>query len=95
MKNFLLPKMWFEPIFFTGSLAVFEIAAKALNFGACCLAAVGGEMRSNYFQDTAPEYAPEYTGSDLIIDFMRRTENDQRLTNHSSGRLTATADLYR
>ncbi len=54
MKNFSFTKMWFEPIFFIGSLAVFKIAAKPLNFGACCLAAVGGEKCSNYFQYSAP-----------------------------------------
>jgi len=47
--------MWFEPIFLSGSLAVFKFAAKPLKFlGGLAVAAAGGEMRSNYFKNTAP-----------------------------------------
>ncbi len=49
--------MWFEPIFLSGSLAVFKNAAKPLklNFrGLPVFAAAGGEMRPNYFQYTQP-----------------------------------------
>ncbi len=42
--------MWFEPIFFTGSLAVFKIAAKPLQIRGGLLATAGGEICSNYFQ---------------------------------------------
>jgi len=59
MKKFSFTKMWFEPMFLTGSLAVFKIAAKPLkwNFwGLVVLAAPPrrGEMRPNYFQYTQP-----------------------------------------
>ncbi len=46
--------MWFEPIFLSGSLAIFKIAAKPLIFRGLLLAAEGGEMRPNYFQYTQP-----------------------------------------
>ena len=46
--------MWSEPIFLSGSLAVFKIAAKPLNFWGLLVAAAGSEMRSNYFKNTAP-----------------------------------------
>jgi len=46
--------MWFEPIFLSGSLAVFKIAAKPLKFWGLAVAAGGGEVRSNYFQNRAP-----------------------------------------
>jgi len=48
--------MWFEPIFLSGSLAVFKFAAKPLKFGGLAVAAAGGEMRSNYFKNRAPIY---------------------------------------
>ena len=53
MKKFSFSKMWFEPIFFTGSLAVFKFAISGRNFWGL-RAAFGGEMRSNYFKNTAP-----------------------------------------
>jgi len=46
--------MWFEPIFLSGSLAVFKFVAKRSNFGGLAVAAAGGEMRSNYFKNRAP-----------------------------------------
>ena len=46
--------MWFETIFLSGSLAVFKIAAKPLNFWGLLVAATGSEMRSNYFKNRAP-----------------------------------------
>ncbi|MBU4056305.1 hypothetical protein KJ695_00125 [Patescibacteria group bacterium] len=52
MKKFSFPKIWFEPIFLSGSLAVFKIAAKPLKFWGLAVAA-GGEMRSNYFKNRA------------------------------------------
>ncbi|MCG2693404.1 hypothetical protein L6279_04910 [Candidatus Parcubacteria bacterium] len=54
MKKFSFPKIWFEPMFLTGSLAVFKIAAKPLKFWGLAVAAESGEMRSNYFKNTAP-----------------------------------------
>jgi len=46
--------MWFEPIFLSDSLAVFEERNEAAQiFWGLAVAACGGEMRSNYFQNTA------------------------------------------
>jgi hypothetical protein len=53
LKKFSFPKMWLEPIFFTGSLAVFKFVISGRNFWGLC-AAFGGEMRSNYFKNGAP-----------------------------------------
>jgi len=49
IKNFSSPKikMWFEPIFLSGSLAVFNIVANPLKFWGLAVAAFGGEMRSD------------------------------------------------
>ena len=53
MKNFLLQTR-FEPIFFTGSLAVFnKERGEPAKSGWLFLAAAGGEIRSNYFQYSA------------------------------------------
>ncbi len=43
--------MQFEPIFLSGSLAVFKISANPI-FARGFLAACGREIRSNYFQNT-------------------------------------------
>jgi len=59
IKKFSSPKikMWFVPMFLTGSLAVFRFVAKPhfQNFAGGFFAAAGGEMRSNYFKNIAPE----------------------------------------
>jgi len=54
MKKFSFPRIWFESIFLSGSLAVFKIVANPLKFGGLLAAAFGGEMRSNYFKNRAP-----------------------------------------
>jgi len=54
MEKFSFTKMWFEPIFLSGSLAVFNIVANPLKFWGFLVAAFGGEMRSDYFKNRAP-----------------------------------------
>jgi len=64
--------MWFEPIFFTGSLAVFnkecgESGSRRASrlTERFTFAAEGGEMRPNYFQYTQPARKSQIFGSRL------------------------------
>jgi len=52
MKKFSFTKCGSSRYFSSGSLAVFNIAAKPLIFQGLLLAACGGEMRSNYFKNS-------------------------------------------
>ncbi len=60
--------MWFEPIFFTGSSAVFikergePACGRAAKSQGLVFAAFGGEMRSNYFQYRAFSKSQRFIG---------------------------------
>ena len=60
-------KMQFEPIFLSGSLAVFKFRISVRNFAGDFLAACDGKMRPNYFKNSPPNRKLQAKDSRLLL----------------------------